>query len=102
MTTLTAMQQTIEKIAELVRTELRIAQRYGVVLTTDQAVDTVVSDLIRDGRDASARRGYWQREITTERMEGVLWMAAVAGDIRDNTFRPSTGPAGDHLRKLLS
>lgn len=99
---MTAIQDAAQDIATRVHTTIAAYSKLGVELTTTQALDDVIDERIQNARDARARHGQWQNATSSTDIEDALFAATVARDVRDNTFRPSTGPLGDYVRSLLA
>lgn len=94
---MTAMQDNAAIVAHCAR----IAIKYcGFDL--ESAIDAAVSACKQEAEDARTRRGAFQYETTTEKLDAMRFLGSVADDVADNTPRPSTGPMRDYVRGLLA
>lgn len=98
---MTAIQEAARDIADRAIATWASADRLGEEFTLEQALNEVIDERIQNAHDARTRRGRWRHETASEEIEDALFAASVAHDVRDNTFRPSTGPVGDYVRGLL-
>ncbi len=99
---MTAIQDSAQDIATRTRITVDAFRSFDTEISIDAALDKVIDNLLANAQAARTRDGSWRYETPTEQIADALFLGSIARDVRENAFRPSTGPVGDYVRGLLA